>query len=328
MKTLLALNTDLSAIPVTDGKAPEWVEMIPPGPYVRGLDGREWLFNVDSQQLVLSSFAGRGIDLPIDWEHATQHRAPKGEAAPASGWIKQLEIREGALWANVSWTPNADTQITTRQYRFISPVFDYVESTGQIVRLVSAGLTNTPNFTMTALNQEGQPQEFTTVKFPAALLALFGLAETATEDQVIAAATDLQKTAQAANRETNDITRFIPRADYDKAVSRATNAEEQLATLQKAEHTKAVDAEIQGALTNGKITPATADYYRATCAEQSGLDRFREFVKAAPAVAEPSGLDGAQQPKTSTALNAEQQAACAQLGLDPVAYAKTLKPEV
>lgn len=327
MKTLLALNTDLSAIPVTDGKAPEWVEMIPPGPYVRGLDGREWLFNVDSQQLVLSSFAGRGIDLPIDWEHATQHRAPKGEAAPASGWIKQLEIREGALWVNVAWTPEADHQITTRQYRFISPVFDYVESTGQIVRLVSAGLTNTPNFTMTALNQEGQPQEFTTVKFPAALLALFGLAETATEDQVIAAAADLKQTAQAANRETNDITRFIPRADYDKAVSRATNAEEQLATLQKAEHTKAVDAEIQGALATGKITPATAEYYRATCSEQAGLERFREFVKAAPSVGDPSGLGGEQPNKTSTALNAEQRAACAQLCIDPAEYTKTLKPE-
>ncbi len=327
MKTLLALNTDLSAIPVTDGKAPEWVEMIPPGPYVRGLDGREWLFNADSQQLVLSSFTGRGIDLPIDWEHATQHRAPKGEAAPASGWIKQLEIREGALWANVAWTPGADTQITTRQYRFISPVFDYVESTGQIVRLVSAGLTNTPNFTMTALNQEGQPQEFTTVKFPAALLALFGLSENATEDQVIAAATDLQKTAQAANRETSDITRFIPRADYDQAMSRATNAEEQLATLQKAEHNKAVDAEIQGALTAGKITPATAEYYRATCSEQAGLERFREFMKAAPAVANPSNLDTRKPEVLVTALNAEQRAICAQLDINPVEYAKNLNAE-
>ncbi|MBA6065945.1 hypothetical protein H4C75_14380 [Pseudomonas mosselii] len=327
MKTLLALNTDLSAMPLAEGQAPQWVELIPTGPYVRGLDGREWLFNEGSQQLVLSTFTGRGIDLVIDWEHATQHRAPVGEAAPASGWIKQLEIREGALWGNVAWTPAADAQITTRQYRFLSPVFDYIESTGQIVRLVSAGLTNTPNFTMTALNQEGQPQEFTDVKFPAALLALFGLAESATEDQVVAAATNLKQTAQAANAEKSDITRFIPRADYDRLEARATNAEQQLATLQKAEHNKAVDAEIQSALTTGKITPATADYYRATCSEQSGLERFREFVKAAPAVADPSGLGNDQPPKTSTALNAEQQAACAQLGLSQAEYAKTLKPE-
>lgn len=327
MKTLLALNTDLSALPVTDGQAPQWVELIPAGPYVRGLDGREWLFNEGSQQLVLSTFTGRGIDLVIDWEHATQHRAPVGEAAPASGWIKRLEIREGALWGNVAWTLAADTQITTRQYRFLSPVFDYIESTGQIVRLVSAGLTNTPNFTMTALNQEGQPQEFTLVKYPAALLTLFGLTETATEDQVIAAATNLKQTAQAANAEKSDINRFMPRADYDLAVARATNAEQQLATLQKAEHNKAVEAEIQGALTTGKITPATVDYHRAACSEQVGLDRFREFVKAAPAVGDPSGLGNGQPPKTSTALNAEQQAACTQFGIDPVEYAKTLKPE-
>lgn len=327
MKTLLALNTDLSAMPLAEGQAPQWVELIPAGPYVRGLDGREWLFNEGSQQLVLSTFTGRGIDLVIDWEHATQHRAPVGEAAPASGWIKQLEIREGALWGNVAWTPAADAQITTRQYRFLSPVFDYIESTGQIVRLVSAGLTNTPNFTMTALNQEGQPQEFTSVKYPAALLTLFGLTETATEDQVIAAATSLKQTAQAANAEKSDITRFMPRADYDLVVVRATNAEQQLATLKKVEHDKAVDAEIQGALTAGKITPATADYHRAACSEQGGLERFREFVKSAPTVADQSGLSGRQPEIIATALNAEQRAVCAQLGIDPVEFAKNLKSE-
>jgi hypothetical protein len=33
MKTQLALNTDLSAA-ISDGKAPDWVELISPGPKV------------------------------------------------------------------------------------------------------------------------------------------------------------------------------------------------------------------------------------------------------------------------------------------------------
>lgn len=327
MKTLLALNTDLSVLPVTDGQAPQWVELIPAGPTVSGRDGRDWLFDTDAQQFVLSSFVGRGIDLPIDWEHATQHRAPKGEPAPASGWIKQLEIRDGALWGQVDWTQEGNAQVATRQYRFLSPVFDYVEATGQIVRLVSAGLTNKPNFTLTALNQEGQPTEFTYVKFSAALLALLGLPESATEDQVIAATADLKQTAQAANSEKADITRFMPRADYDLAVNRATNAEKALADHQKAGHEKVVETEIQAALIAGKITPATAEYHRAACSEQAGLDRFREFVKAAPSVADPSNLGNRQPEATATALNAEQQAVCKQLGLDPVEFAKSLKSE-
>lgn len=327
MKTLLALNTDLSTQPITDGQAPDWVELIPAGPSVTGRDGRVWLFDSGAQQLVLSSFTSRGIDVPIDWEHATQHRAPKGESAPASGWIKQLEIRDGALWGNVAWNAEGSAQVANRQYRFLSPVFDYIESTGQIVRLVSAGLTNKPNFTLTALNQENPPTEFTDVKISAALLALLGLPETATEEQAITAATELSRTAQALNAEGSDVKRFMPRADYDNVLARATNAEQALADHRAAEHTKAVDVEIQAALTAGKITPATADYHRASCSEQAGLERFREFVKAAPAVGEPSNLGERKPENVATALNAEQQAVCAQLGLDPVEFANSLKSE-
>jgi phage I-like protein len=32
-----------------------------------------------------------GVDLPIDWEHATELRAPQGERADAAGWLSRLE---------------------------------------------------------------------------------------------------------------------------------------------------------------------------------------------------------------------------------------------
>ncbi|WP_110972149.1 phage protease [Pseudomonas huaxiensis] len=325
MKTLLALNTDLSALPSTDGQAPEWIELIPAGPAVTGRDGRTWLFDELAQQLVLAAFTARAIDMVIDWEHATEVVAPQGMPAPAAAWIDKLEIRADALWGHVSWTPRAGEQVAAREYRFVSPVFDYDDEYRRILRMVSAGLTNKPNLVLTALNHENP--ETQKVAIPLALAALLGLDAAATDDQAVAAVTQLKATATARNNEQPSLDKFVPRGDYDQAVSRATNAEQALATRKADEHKSVVDTEIDAALKAGKITPATADYHRAACSEQSGLDRFREFVKAAPTVADPSNLSERKPDGTSTALNAEQQAVCAQFGIDPAEFAKTLKSE-
>ncbi|TBV12762.1 phage protease [Stutzerimonas kirkiae] len=327
MKTLLALNTDLSAaLATTNGQVPEWVELIPAGPVVIGRDGRRWLFDGASQQLVRSFFTERADELPIDWEHATQLRAPKGDEAPAGGWIKRLEVREGALWGEVDWTPRGATQVLNREYRFLSPVFDYDPDTGRIARLVSAALTNKPNFLLTALNHEN-PNPEASMPLSAALAAALGLTVDDSEDKALAAITQLKATAQAKNSEQPSLERFVPRGDYDSVLQRATNAEQALTERTKAEHNKAVDVEIEAALKAGKITPATADYHRASCSEQTGLERFRQFVAAAPVVGAPSALGERQPDKLATALNAEQQAVCLQLGVDPVEFAKNLQGE-
>ena len=319
MKTQLALNTDLSAT-VSDGKAPEWVELIPPGPNVTGRDGRQWLFDEQAGMLVQSSFLGRAIDLPIDWEHATQHRASKGESAPAAGWIKQLELRDGALWGLVDWTPRASEQVINREYRFLSPVFDFDPDTTRIARLVSAGLTNKPNFLLTALNQE--TTENTPVKLSPAVLAALGLPETATEEQAIAAAAQLKATAQATNTEKPNLTQFVPRADYDALGVRATNAEQALASQKKADHDKQVDAAITSATQAGKITPSTVEYHRAMCQDEAGLNRFKEFVTAAPVVAAASDLGDRRPDHLKTALNAEEQQVAKLLGMSEADFIK------
>lgn len=319
MNTQLALNTDLSAA-VSDGQAPEWVELIPQGPKVTGRDGRQWLFDEQAGMLVQSSFTGRAIDLPIDWEHATQHRATKGEDAPAAGWIKQLEIRDGGLWGLVAWTPRGANQIVNREYRFLSPVFDYESDSTRIVRLVSAGLTNKPNFLLTALNQE--TLENSPVKLSPALLAALGLPETATEEQALAATTQLKTTAQAMNTERPNLEQFVPRADYNALEARATNAEQALAAQKKADHEKAVDALITAATQAGKITPATVEYHRAACQDETGLARFKAFVEAAPVVAAASNLGERKPDNTATALNAEEQKVASLLGMSEAEFIK------
>lgn len=328
MKTQLALNSEIySSVELSDGKAPEWVELIPAGPTVVGRDGRGWVFDEFAYQSVQSSFSSRAIELPIDWEHSTQRRAPYGEDAPAGAWIKQLEPRNGALWGQVEWTPRGALQVENKEYRFLSPVFDYDIETTRIVRLVSAALTNIPNFLMTALNQE--QMENVPVKIPPELLKLLGLPDTATEEQFLTATAEkLKATAQALNSESANLDRFVPRADYNALEARATNAERALTESKTAEHTRAVDAVITSATQAGKITPATVDYHRAMCQDEAGLTRFKAFVDAAPVVASPSSL-GEQKPNQgiATALNAEEQDMCRQMDVDPAEYAKTKQSE-
>ncbi|NCT66372.1 MAG: hypothetical protein GXC76_01880 [Rhodanobacteraceae bacterium] len=146
----VAFNTDMGA----SGTPPEWVQLLPAGPQVTGRDGRRWLFDAAASNAVLTTFNARATELPIDWEHASQHRAPNGEEAPAGGWIKELQVRAGALWGRVAWNARAAAQIAAREYRFLSPVFDFDPATGRIGRLVCAGLTNLPNLALAALNQQ------------------------------------------------------------------------------------------------------------------------------------------------------------------------------
>ncbi|MEQ1712580.1 MAG: phage protease, partial [Hyphomicrobium sp.] len=149
----LALNLASGVLPEAGGttSAPEWIEVLPAGPEIAGRDGRYWIAD-DPGRIVSDSLAGG--PLHVDYEHASEVRAPQGEPAPAAGWIDKLETRDGgAIWAHVEWTPRARQMIADREYRFISPVFYFDKDSLRILSLVSVALTNKPNLTMTALNR-------------------------------------------------------------------------------------------------------------------------------------------------------------------------------
>lgn len=309
----LALCTELGLLAAGEAPGvPGAIPLIPAGPAVKGRDGREWTFDQPSINAVLNAFGQRGVDLPIDWEHATQYRAPKGEPAPAAGWITALNVRGGALWADVQWTDRGHDQVLNREYRYISPVFDFDPASGRIVRLVSAGLTNTPNLHLQALNQEASMSR--SPALAAAITGALGLAADASDDAIASAINQLMSDRDTAlnSERAPSLERYVPRADYDALSTRATNAEQQLRERDEAAHKASVDAAIDGALKSGKITPATAEYHRASCSDRSGLERFQQFVAAAPVVAPDSSLGARRPPDTDTALNAEQIAEQAQ----------------
>jgi hypothetical protein len=139
-------KTEMSHVPPTAGRgialaaesgAPIWVQLLPEGPEITGRDTRNW--TIRNPQAVVAASLARG-PLHIDYEHASEHRAPLGLEAPAAGWITALEARETGIWAQVEWTPRAAQMIAEREYRFISPTFIYDGKTNEIVEIVSAGL--------------------------------------------------------------------------------------------------------------------------------------------------------------------------------------------
>ena len=302
-----------------DGSPPEGVQLLPAGPHITGRDGRAFVF--DRPELVLEAFRTHDGPLPVDWEHATEHRAPNGLDAPAAGWIVELEERGGELWGRVEWTSRGADHVASREYRFLSPVVAYARDTQRVLQLVSAGLTNQPNFKMTALNQRQGGQEMDITE----LLQALGLSPEATVDEAVKAANRLQadlNTAKALNAAEPPVDTYVPRADYDVAEQRAANAEKKLAKVEA----DALEAEIETALADalkaGKITPATEGYHKAQCRQEGGLERFKAFVASAPAVAGNSGLDDKKPESAAKALNATEQAVADMFGNSPEDLAK------
>jgi phage I-like protein len=313
----LALNFEL-----TGEAPPRRLMLIPPGPTVTGRDGRSW--NNMNPADIVSWFTARGLKIPIDIEHATEIKAPAGEAAPAMGWGIGLDAQDdGSIWADVEWTPRGAELVVNREYSYYSPAIIFDTATRNIVGIKSVGLTNTPNFDIPALNSE-QPNTggFMDVR----LLAALGLAATATVEDALNCITTLKtEHATALNHASSPpLDKFVPRADHDLALNRANTAEVELKRIKDEQLETAINREVDAALAAGKITPATKEYHVAQCRQEGGLDRFKSFVAHAPVVAGDSSLDG-KKVETGTALNAEEKAACIALGISEEDYIKANK---
>ena len=94
-KIHLALCFDLSRQTVRNEQV--WLPLVPPGVF-SGNDGRTW--NNSKPDAVVASFTKKR---PFDVEHATHIKGPKGEKAPAIGWILALQNIGGEVWGMVDW---------------------------------------------------------------------------------------------------------------------------------------------------------------------------------------------------------------------------------
>src|SRR5688572_17639495 len=70
----------------------------------------KFLFDEAAAQAVMAEYERHGIDLMVDYDHAslgTNQSPDPAQAGKAAGWFN-LQVRNGELWAvNVRWTPPA-----------------------------------------------------------------------------------------------------------------------------------------------------------------------------------------------------------------------------
>lgn len=330
MKTKRATPSKSLALNFTAaGEVPEWIEVLPAGPEVIGRDGRFWIID-DPHEIIRRSEAEGALH--VDYEHASEIKAPQGEAAPAAGWVDKLEVRDGAIWAHVEWTPKAKQMVADREYRFISPTFYFDSATLRVIWLTSVALTNRPNLSMTALNARGddeqQQQEKTTMDKEAlkALCKKLGLQEEASATAILAAVdglvADKDKALNSANAPS--LEKFVPRADYDKIKGDLETASNAIKAAADAKLDAEVTAAVDDAVKAGKVAPASKDFYLATCRKDGGLAEFKKFVETAPVLTGVSDLDTKKASNTSgdKQLSDAERAVCAAMGLSEDAYKK------
>lgn len=288
-----------------------WLPLIPAGTF-QGNDGRTW-HNSNPEEIIQRFTKKR----PFDVEHATHIKGPKGEPAPAYGWITKLENRNGEIWGFTEWNTEGREMIEEKKYAFYSPAFGHDKESGFVYTVESAGLTNEPNLNVPALNR----QEENEMKLSPIVVAALGLTESATEQDAVTAINSLKSEKDIAlNRASNiDLSVAVPKETYQLALNRAETAEAALKAIQESE----IDALVDDAIKVGKVAPANRDMYVGLCRAEGGIEQFKKFVETAPAIATNSKVTTTQTSVQADELDPEEIALCRKMGVTQEEYLKS-----
>lgn len=320
-----------------DGKA---MRLLPAGSF-RARDGRpfdapHWYTDANIAAQIIRRAQEEKDDLVIDYEHQTLHCEINGQPAPAAGWFKEMEWRDGQglYLLNVRWTKTAQAHIDADEYRYLSPVFTYDPQTGEVLRILMAALTNKPgldgldDLSRLAVNRfsltPNHAQE-DTVDLKE-LCKLLGLPDTATEAEAQAALTALNAKAGQVDGLNQQVAALKASSNPDPAqyvpVAALREVQQQLATLQNGQTEAQVNALIQEGLAACKITPALEGWAREL--GKQNLAALRTYLDTAPTLASlRDGQTHGDGPATGEhGLNAEELAVCKQLCMTPEAFAK------
>ncbi len=316
-----------------NGQAPSEIKLTPAGNF-KAKDGRpksvsSWWIDASNAQAVIAAAAAQADHLLIDYEHQTLYSRENGQPAPAAGWFKTLEWRpnDGLYATDVEWTDAAKAAIESREYRYISPVMAFNKQTGEIRSILMAGLVN--HAAIDGLNDLAaahfhfiNPEDPTVDK---ALLALLGLDESATDEDISGAITalkqkadqvdDLTQQVSALKSEPNtpDPAKFVP-------VTTMTALQEQVAALSTQLNTRERDELIETGIQDGKLLEAQRGW-----AETMDTEALKAFLETAPAIAALKGTQtGGKAPEAERedGLTTEEVAMCKSMGIDEQDFLK------
>ena len=163
-------------------------------------DSRDPFHNRDPEAVVAATRELQ-LDLPVDYDHQSEFARENGRPAIAAGWVRDLFVRDGAIWGKAEWTDRAKAHIEAREYRFLSPVFTYGRAEREVRMIESVALTNNPAFFMRALasreRADTTDSEGNNMKKDE-LIKPLGLKDSATDEEVETAVKALATAAKAA----------------------------------------------------------------------------------------------------------------------------------
>lgn len=313
--------------------APEWVHLVPAGSFA-GVDGRGPYELSDAAKVIASSMLP-GRKLPIDINHSIDHNASKGGDTPASGWIVAMEARADGVWGKVEWTANGRSQVESKAYGYLSPVFLHTKAKPhKVLQLLRAALTNDPNLVLTALhNRTGESD------MEKELREALGLPETADQAAILAAVTAAHtaSTAMATIAIAAGAKNGATAAEIVTAINTRKSGDDDAATLREeikqlntrlttavtdAATTKAVTV-VDKAIDDGKLVPALRDRFIARHMKDPA--DVEAEIKLMPSL-NAGGLGKRRVIETAEGeLQGDDAAVCELMGIDPKAFATTAK---
>lgn len=338
----------LAALSVVIENAGPRVQLFPAGAF-RAMDGRpddipHWYIDAALAQVLIDVAVQRNTPYCFDYEHQTQHCKTNGKPNPAAGWFSRLEWVEGkGLFAvDVEWTEAARAMIEAKEYRFISPLFNY-DAQGNVKHFINAALTNTPALDdMEALLAAASQQltgENTVDELLEQLRWMLNLPLSSTEDDIkielqklIDRLSENQGTAAASVNLLELLTQKderiaalsaqapgVPDPAKFVPVSVLTAVQQQLADLSQKVTGGEVNGLIQAALSDGRLLPDMQEWAKSL--GNKDIDSLKSYLDKAPKVAALNAMQtGGKSPTDApnkSGLDADALAVCSVFGHDP-----------
>lgn len=229
------------------------IQLLPAGKFrsndTRPVECADWVLTAALAHQIIENAKLAKNDFLIDYEHQNLHAATNGQPVIAAGWFKGTNLvwQDDGLYAeSVDWTPKAAAMIADKEVRYISPVFSYDPITGEVTGILSVAITNDPGLdcikeiTLAAMTKYAAgstpPTENIMDKILELLRKLLGLADTATEAEILEALTQsvgqLPKDGEGNDAATASLSRLITL--HQSQSTSLTNKDQEIAALKTA----------------------------------------------------------------------------------------------
>lgn len=322
-------------------------------------DGREmkvpaWNIDAALASAVIQRFDAKKTPPVLDYEHQTLWKEENGQPAPAAGFFRSLEWRDGeGLFAQVELTARAKQYIDALEYRYFSPVFMFDPVTGDVLDIQMGALTNNPAIDgMQALSERAAATFQLSIDHPneeslvnpllKAVLAALGLTETTTEEQAIAAlsahTTDLVSLrkqlglddsaacsamlAACTGLKAKAAGSFDPSKYVPIAVVEELKGDLAALTARLGERdNKDLDGEIKAALEDGRLHKSMEQWARDLGKEnRASLTAYLSAAEPIAALTSSQTRGVPPEPDKKTGLTADELAVCSAMNITPEAF--------